>query len=55
VLLVKEETTLKGMIDTLTEIGRCCGMEMNVGKNKIMRISRETSLLHIMIYKKTTD
>ena len=51
-LLVKEETTLKGMIDTLTEIGRCYGMEINVGKTKIMRISRETSLLHIMIDKK---
>jgi len=25
---------LQGMIDKLTEIGRCCGMEMNVEKNK---------------------
>ena len=34
VLMAKEETVLQGMIDKLTEIGRCCGMEMNVEKNK---------------------
>jgi hypothetical protein len=33
-LLAKEETVLQGMIDTLTEIGRCYGMEMNVEKNE---------------------
>jgi hypothetical protein len=32
VLLAKEETVLQGMIDRLTEIGRRCGMEMNVEK-----------------------
>ena len=31
-LVAKEETVLQGMIDKLIEIGRCCGMEMNVGK-----------------------
>jgi hypothetical protein len=25
------------------EIGRCCGMEMNVEKTKVMRISRQPS------------
>ena len=34
VLMAKEETVLQGMIDKLTEIGRCYGMEMNVDKNK---------------------
>ena len=34
VLMGKEETVLQGMIDKLTEIGRCYGMEMNVEKNK---------------------
>ena len=34
VLMAKEETVLQGMIDKLTEIGRCYGMEMNVEKNK---------------------
>jgi hypothetical protein len=33
VLLAKEETVLQVMIDRLIEIGRCCGMEMNMGKN----------------------
>ena len=34
VLMAKEETVLQGMIDTLIEIGRCHGMEMNVGKKQ---------------------
>ena len=34
VLMAKEETVLQGMIDKLTEIGRCYGMEMNVEKQK---------------------
>jgi len=29
------------MIDKLIEIGRCYGMEMNVEKTKVMRISRQ--------------
>ena len=33
-LMAKEETVLQGMIDKLTEIGRCYGMEMNVEKTK---------------------
>jgi predicted nucleotidyltransferase len=43
VLLAKEETVLQGMIDRLTEIGRCYGMEMNVEKTKVRRISRQPS------------
>ena len=37
VLMAKEETVLQGMIDKLIEIGSCYGMEMNVGKTKVMR------------------
>ena len=40
VLLAKEEKVLQDMIDKLIEIGGCCGMEMNVEKTKVMRISR---------------
>jgi hypothetical protein len=36
VLMAKVETVLQGMIDRLIEIG----MEMNVEKTKVMRISR---------------
>ena len=43
VLMAKEETVLQGMIDKVTEIGRCYGMEMNVEKTKVMRISRQPS------------
>jgi hypothetical protein len=34
VLMAKEETVLQGMIDKQIEIGRCYGMDMNVGGNK---------------------
>jgi hypothetical protein len=40
VLLAKEETMTQDMIDKLIEIGKCYGMEMNVEKTKLMRISR---------------
>jgi len=39
-LLAKEAEVLQDMTDKVTEIGRCCGMEMNVEKSKVMRISR---------------
>jgi len=35
-LLAKEETVLQLTTDRLIEIGKCCGMEMNVEKNKVM-------------------
>jgi len=41
VVLAKEEKMLQDMIDKLIEIGRCYGMEMNVEKTKVMRISRQ--------------
>jgi hypothetical protein len=34
VLLAKEEKVLQDVIDKLTEIGRCYGMEMNVEKKQ---------------------
>jgi hypothetical protein len=49
VLLPKEEKVLQDMIDKLTEIGRCYGMEMNVEKAKVMRISRQPFPVKIMI------
>jgi len=52
VLLAKEEMMLRNMTDRLTEKGRCCEMEMNVGNTKVMRISRQPSPLQIMIHKK---
>jgi hypothetical protein len=41
VLLAKEEKVLQDIIDKLSEIGRCYGMEINVNKTKVMRISRQ--------------
>jgi len=49
----KEETVLRGKMDKLTEIGRCYGMEMNVEKTKVMRISGQPSPVTIMIDQKT--
>ena len=42
VLLAKEENVLQKTIDKLIEIGGCYGMEMNVDKTKVMRISIQT-------------
>ena len=49
VLMAKEETVLQGMIDKLIETGRYYGMEMNVEKTKVMRISRQPSPVTITI------
>jgi hypothetical protein len=47
VLLAKEETLLQGTIDRLIELGRCYGMEMNVEKTKVMRISTQPTPITI--------
>jgi len=52
VLLAKKEKMLQDMTDKLTEIGRCYGMEMNVEKTKVMRISRQPFPVKIMIDQK---
>jgi hypothetical protein len=49
VLLAKEERVLRGMIDRLIEIGRCYGMELNLEKTKVMRISRQPALLQSLV------
>jgi hypothetical protein len=52
VLLAKEEKVLQKMIDKLIEIGGRYGMEMNVEKTKVMRISRQPIPVKIMIGQK---
>ena len=49
VLLAKEEMLFHGMIQKLTETGICYGMEMDVEKTKVMRISRQSSILQTVI------
>ena len=49
VLMAEEKTVLQGMIGRLIEIGRCYGMEMNVEKTKVMRISRQPTPVTIKI------
>ena len=49
VLTAKDEKVLQGMIDKLIKNGRCYSMEINVEKNKVMRISRQTSPVTIVV------
>jgi hypothetical protein len=49
VLLAKEEAVLQDMTERLSETGRCYGMEMNVEKPKVMRISRQPTPVQIMM------
>jgi hypothetical protein len=55
VLLAKEEKVPQDMIDKLIDIERCYGMEMNVEKTKVMKISRQPSPVKIMIAKKQLE
>jgi len=55
VLLAKEETVLQDMIDKLTEIGSCYGMEINVEKTKVMRILRRPFPVKIMLDQKKLE
>jgi hypothetical protein len=55
VLLAKEEKVLQDIIDKLIEIGRCYGMEMNVEKTKVMRISRQPFPVKIMVNQKQLE
>jgi len=56
VLLAKEEKVLQDTIDKLTAIGGCYGMEMNVEKTKVMRISpRQPFPAKIMIDQKQLE
>jgi hypothetical protein len=43
------------MTDKLIESGRCYGMEMNVEKTKVMRISRQLFPVKIMIDQKQLE
>jgi hypothetical protein len=54
-LLPKEETVAQGMIDRLIEIGRYHGMEMNVKKTKVIRISKLPSPVQIMVGQKQLE
>jgi hypothetical protein len=55
VLLAKEEIVLQEVNNKLTEIGRCYGMEMNVGKTKVMRTSRQPFPVKLMIDQKQLE
>jgi hypothetical protein len=54
VLLPKKEIIQLGTDDRLNEIGICYGIEMNVEKMRVMRISRQPSPVHMLPNQKTT-
>jgi hypothetical protein len=53
--MAKEEKVLQDMINKLVEIGRCYGMEMNVEKTKVMRISGQPFPVKIMVDQKQLE
>jgi hypothetical protein len=55
VILAEEGKVLQGMIDRLTEVGRCCGIEMNEEITKVMRISRQPSPLQVVTDQKQLE
>jgi len=55
VLMAKEETVLQGMTDKLIETGTYYGIELNVEKTKVMRISRQPSPVAIKIEQKQLE
>jgi len=55
VLLAKEDAVIQSMSDRLNETGICYGIEMNVKKTKVIRISRQPSPLEIMIDQKQPE
>ena len=54
-LLAKKEKVLQDIINKLTEIGRCYGMEINVEKTEVMRILRQLFLVKIVIDQKQLE
>jgi hypothetical protein len=54
-LLANEEIILQGMTDRLTEIGRRYGMEMNVERTKVVRISSQPSPINVRIDQKQLE
>jgi hypothetical protein len=42
-----EEAVIHGMIEKLTEVGKCYGMHMDVKNTEVMRISRQLSPIQI--------
>jgi hypothetical protein len=55
VIMAKVEKVLQGKIGKLIEIGRCYGIEINVEKTKVIRISRQPSTVTIMIDQKQLE
>jgi hypothetical protein len=55
VTLATEKTVLQGTINRLTEIEKCYGMEINMDKTKVMRISNGPFPLQITVDQKQLE
>ena len=49
VLLAKNEETLQAMMDRMVETGKSYGMDINIDKSKVMRISKRDKPLRIVV------
>ena len=49
VLLAKNEETLQAMMDRMVETGKSYGMDINIDKSKVMRISKRDKPLRIVM------
>jgi len=54
-LLANEKTLLQVTTDGLIEIGKCCGMEMNVEKNEGNGKLKQLSPMQILINQKPLE
>jgi len=53
--MATEEAVLQGMIKRQTEIERCYGMEINVDKTKVMRMSRQQFPIQVFVGQKQLE
>jgi len=54
-LLAKEQPALQWLSNSIIEVARCFGMEMNVEKTEVMKISRQASSRQIMTDQKQLE
>ncbi|XP_026475991.1 uncharacterized protein LOC113381243 [Ctenocephalides felis] len=51
VVISKNQTKLQNMMNRIVEVGRRYGMEINIDKSKVMRITKKNNLLRITVEK----
>ena len=52
VLLAERETAVQSISDRISEMGKCYEMELRVEKTRVMKLSRQTPPVQMMIDRK---